>query len=179
MKTAFAIWDNRIAPVFDTALQLHLVEAEHGRILAEANELLADDSPMNKTLRLTELGIETLVCGAISKSLHALVVSYGIQVIPFIAGDLHEIIQAWLDGKLAEAKFAMPGCCGRRRGQCADEKVVRKTCGSGRQGNRHGRCIGSTNVRRCLDCGHCESDKSGTVSTQKKCPNCGTVMVRE
>ena len=165
MKTAFAIWDNRIAPVFDTASQLHVVEAEHGRILSEAQELLADDLPMNKALRLTELGIETLVCGAISKSLHALVVSYGIQVIPFIAGDLREIIQAWLDGKLAEAKFAMPGCCGRRRGACGTEKGIRKTCGDGKQGNRRGRCQGHTNVCRCLNCGHCESDR-----TQKCCP---------
>jgi len=36
-------------------------------------------------------------------------------VIPFVAGGLREVIQAWRDGKLNGAAFAMPGCCGRRR----------------------------------------------------------------
>ena len=114
MKTAFATWDNRIAPVFDIARQIHIVEAESGRIVAETEEVLADDLPVQKALRLAELGAGTLVCGAISRLLQDMVASYGIRVIPFVAGDLRDVVQAWLSDNLEHDAFAMPGCCGRR-----------------------------------------------------------------
>jgi len=115
MKAAFAHWDNRIAPVFDIARQIHVVESESGRIVAETEEVLSQDLPVQKVLRLAELGVGTLVCGAISRPLHEMVSAYGIRVTPFVAGALREVIQAWLKGGLAGDSFAMPGCCGRGR----------------------------------------------------------------
>jgi predicted Fe-Mo cluster-binding NifX family protein len=113
MKTAFSYWENRIAPVFDTARQIHVIKAESGIIVGETQETLPEDFPIRKVCRLVDLGIGTLVCGAISRPLHAMVSSYGIQVVPFIAGDLHEVIHAWLRGSLEHAAFALPGCYGR------------------------------------------------------------------
>jgi predicted Fe-Mo cluster-binding NifX family protein len=115
MKTAFAHWDNRIAPVFDTARHIHIVETESGQIVSRKQTTLSEDLPVQKTLRLVELGISTLVCGAISKPMHGLVAAYGIQVVPFVAGDLSEVIRAWLSGNLERDAFAMPGCSGRGR----------------------------------------------------------------
>lgn len=115
MKIAFAHWDNRIAPVFDTARQIHVIETESGRVVRETQETLSEDMTVQKVLRLVELGIGILVCGAISRSMQGLVSAYGIQVIPFVAGDLPEVIQAWLCGNLMHDAFVMPGC--RRRGR--------------------------------------------------------------
>jgi hypothetical protein len=36
MKAAFASWENRIAPVFDIARQIRVVESEVGRIVGES-----------------------------------------------------------------------------------------------------------------------------------------------
>lgn len=113
MKTAFAYWDNRIAPVFDIARQIHVVETESGRIISETEEFFANDMPANKVFRIVELGVSTLICGAISRPLHEMVMASGIRVISFVAGDLRKVIRAWLDGKLESEKFAMPGCCRR------------------------------------------------------------------
>jgi len=113
MKTAFAYWDNRIAPVFDIARQIHVVETESGRIVAETEEVMANDLPVKKVFRIVELGVSTLVCGAISRPLHVMVIASGIRVISFVAGDLRKVIKAWLDGNLESGKFAMPGCCRR------------------------------------------------------------------
>lgn len=114
MKIAFANWDNRIAPVFDTVRQLHVVDIESGEIVNEVQETLSEDLPVRKILRLREMGIGTLVCGAISRPIHGLVVANGIHVVPFVAGDLNEVIQAWISGNLEADIFAMPGYCGRR-----------------------------------------------------------------
>jgi len=37
-KTAFAYWDDRIAPVFDTARRIHVVEADSGKIVDQGIE---------------------------------------------------------------------------------------------------------------------------------------------
>lgn len=42
-KAAFAYWDNRIAPVFDSAKQVRLVEVDSNGITAETPEVLPDE----------------------------------------------------------------------------------------------------------------------------------------
>lgn len=116
MRAAFATWQQRIAPVFDVARQVHLVDADAGRVVSESDRSLPDDLPLLRARHLVELEIGELVCGAISRPLHAMVASLGIRVVPFITGDLREVIQAWLAGGLASDRYAMPGCWGR--GMC-------------------------------------------------------------
>jgi len=188
MKTAFTYWDNRIAPVFDIARQIYVVEIEAGRIIGESEEILEDGLPVRKVINLTRLSVATLVCGAISRPLHEMVMSNGIQVIPFVAGDLGEVIQAWLNGKLDNTRFAMPGCCGRGRGGlrrpcCTKGEEDRMNQGSG-GGQGRGRmgmpqAGGGTGFCICAKCGHREQHKRGVPYVQKQCPKCGTALTRE
>jgi len=201
MKTAFAHWDDRIAPVFDIARRIHVVEADSGRIVAETGEVLADDLPVQKAHRLVELGVGTLVCGAISRPFHEMVAAYGIRVIPFVAGDLSDVIQAWLSGNLESDTFVMPGCSGRgqgrRRGMHGTNKEEypmngRKRGGmgpgggqgQGRVGQGRGRmggplAGGAVGTCLCPKCGHREPHERGVPCVQKKCPKCGIAMTRE
>jgi predicted Fe-Mo cluster-binding NifX family protein len=115
MKTAFSVWEQRIAPVFDTARQVHLVESAGGRVKAETNHAFSGDDLSGKVVWLTEKGVGTLVCGAVSRTVQEQLTAGGIKVVPFVAGDLREVIRAWQDGTLHGSAFTMPGCCGRRR----------------------------------------------------------------
>lgn len=126
MRVAFAAWNNRIAPVFDIARQVLVVDAESGRIVGQSHEALSSDFPVHKALRLAELGVETLVCGGISRSLLALVSGYGIRVVPFVAGELDEVVQAFLKGRLEGSSFAMPGCWRRGRRRVGGVPGIRK-----------------------------------------------------
>jgi predicted Fe-Mo cluster-binding NifX family protein len=149
-KAAFAYWENRIAPVFDTARHIHVVEIESGRITGESLEILPEMTPGAKALRLTELGIGALICGAISGIMHDLVEAYGIQVVSFVAGDTKEVIQAWLSGGIHDGLFIMPGCGKldrhRHRGMHSSGQdgghVMNKNGGLAGLGNRSGQCRG-------------------------------------
>ncbi len=199
MKVAFAIWNNRIAPVFDVARLLHIVEAENSVINRSVEEILPIDLlPIKKAERLRELGVKTLICGAISRPLYDTIVANGIDVIPFIAGELNEVVQAWLSGKFDWNQFAMPGCCGRRgRWQGGFHTKQQEVCfmngnkrgmrggrGQGRQGQRFGRmgggsAAGPSGKCICPQCGHKEPHQRGMPCFEQKCPQCGAAMARE
>ena len=122
-KTAFAIWEGRIAPVFDAAHRLYIVEAEEGRVVRESEARLTVGSPFRKVEDLRRLGVDTLVCGAVSRFLHGLLTSSRVRVAAFVAGTLEEAREAWLAGKLDSLAFSMPGC--RFRGRRCRRRVSR------------------------------------------------------
>ena len=115
MKIAMTIWNDRIAPVFDVARDIRLVEVLEGRTIDQTEDILTGELPVQKALRLVELEVDTLICGAISRPVRAMIAGYGIQVIPFVAGNPEAVVQAWIKGVLTEEVFMMPGC--RRRGR--------------------------------------------------------------
>jgi predicted Fe-Mo cluster-binding NifX family protein len=196
MKAAFSVWDNRIAPVFDVARQIHLVETKAGRIVSEKQETLADAIAVQKVACLAELGVDILVCGAVSRPLQDMIAARDIRIIPFVAGDLREVIEAWLAGKREIELFAMPGCCKKKRRICALQGVPGEVfdmrgrsgggMGSGRgmgggKGGRMGGPVaaGPGGYCVCPQCGHKEPHEVGIPCAQKQCPKCGAAMVRE
>ena len=108
MKAAFTVWNNRIAPLFDVARQIHVVESDQGRIVAQSNVSLDHQMAAFKARQLAEMGVETLVCGAISRTLQNMVAAYGIELVAFINGDLEEVIDAWQCDRLCNDDFSMP-----------------------------------------------------------------------
>lgn len=115
MKTALTCWKGRIAPVFDVARQVCIVRTGSGRVLDETTAALPADGPAAKVHRLTELGIDVLICGAISQSLQKMAEAHGIRVIAFVAGEVRDVLAAWMEDTIDNSVFAMPGCRGRRR----------------------------------------------------------------
>ncbi len=204
MKTAFAFWENRIAPVFDTARWVLIIESEEDRVVHKQRCPLADDSPLARILSLMELRTEALVCGAISRAFQDMLMAYGIQVYPFVAGDLGEVVAAWQNGTLHKDSFAMPGCRGRNghgRQQSEREEAMqgrgRQMGGRGGQGQGQGQGqglgLGLGGRRRrggvmatgpegdcfCPKCGHQESHEQGKSCATKVCPQCGTTLIRQ
>lgn len=194
MKAAFSYWNGRIAPVFDVARQVHLVDSEAGVILSESDLILTDELQSARVIRLSELGVGVLVCGAISRPLHMMVESYGIHVVSFMAGDLNGIMDAWLRGALEDGQFAMPGCCGKGRrhfmqvaasGKGDELMRGRNRGGIGPRGSRgrdqRGGVDGENGFSFCVcpKCGHREQHQRGIPCVQRQCPQCGTALVRD
>ena len=112
---AITSWNGRISPVFDVSRQVVVMEVKDGRIINRQEHDLESNEPSAKVIRLTELGVDTLICGAVSRPLADMIVARGIKLVPFVAGETDRVVEAYLAGNLSNTVFAMPGCCGRRR----------------------------------------------------------------
>lgn len=179
MKAAFAIWEDRIAPVFDVARHLRVVEAAAGKVVLESEAAFSNDQPLHKALLLTELGIRTLVCGAISRPMQDMLVAYGIEVVPFISGEVDEVLQAWLAKELNQDRYAMPGCCGRGRRQGARRGGQGRGRGCGEPRTGAGPLEKSAAQCICPACGHREAHVRGVPCTTMRCTECGNSLIRE
>jgi len=115
MIIALSVWNERIAPVFDVAMELLLIEIHDSKIVKKNLEVVSSLSMLEKTKRLQQLGINVLICGAVSEQLKSFLDMYEINVTSFISGNVEKIIELWVIGKFDEADFAMPGC-GKQKG---------------------------------------------------------------
>ncbi|MCF7974821.1 MAG: dinitrogenase iron-molybdenum cofactor biosynthesis protein [Phycisphaerae bacterium] len=118
MKAAFTTWRNRIAPVFDVAGEVVLVEVDQENNVVSTLMSLPVGPVEAKVQRLSEQGVKVLVCGAMSRAAQKLAQSEMVEVYSFVAGDTNCVIEAWLQGCLAQTDFAMPGCAHRRHRRC-------------------------------------------------------------
>jgi len=110
MKVALTVWENRISPLFDCARTLLIVDiadqTEPGRYF----EPFHCESPSSRAAKLSDLKVQVLICGAVSDIFANMIEAHGIRIIPFVAGDVDEVIDAYLRGAIFSSKFQMPGC---------------------------------------------------------------------
>ncbi|MGM0453475.1 MAG: NifB/NifX family molybdenum-iron cluster-binding protein [Thermodesulfobacteriota bacterium] len=115
MKIALSVWNGRISPVFDVSRHLMLFEVEAGKVVATFEEIFSSDNPFQKVRRLADIDVDVLICGAVSQTVDTMLENKGIERIAFIAGDIDDVISAYLADTLPNADMTMPGCGSRRR----------------------------------------------------------------
>ena len=133
MKVALPVRNGRISPVFDVAVRLVVVEFDGGAPAGRSEFSIRESGGEARAELLQELGVTSLICGAISNHTARIVERCGIELMPWFVGEIDDVIDAYCTGSLDSDGFIMPGC---GRGQ-----------GSGR-GNRQGRrnsCRGRRN----------------------------------
>jgi len=126
MRVAIPIWNNRISPVFDVAERVLVLDIDNGIEINRQEEMINAATFQQRSRRLCELEVNSLICEAISKPLEVMLLSSGIQVIPHTCGPLEEVIKTFISRGLTESDFLMPGCCRRRQGRCNRQNQRKK-----------------------------------------------------
>jgi predicted Fe-Mo cluster-binding NifX family protein len=63
--------------------------------------LIPKSHKVQKATFLKNLGIDLIICGAISRHLHQILISTGIEVIPFVHGPIGTVFDAYKNGELS------------------------------------------------------------------------------
>ena len=122
MKVALTVWENRISPLFDCARMLLIVDIVDRTETSRHLESFHYESPFSRTAKLSDLGIEILICGAVSNLFANIIETHGIRIIPFVAGAVDEVLDTYLTSGLCDSKFRMPGCETGRDSDFREEK---------------------------------------------------------
>jgi predicted Fe-Mo cluster-binding NifX family protein len=110
---ALPVFQYRIAPIFDSAVRVLVLEIEHQRELARSELHTKDLSAPERISLLKRAGVTTLICAGISNIVHTMLESADIRVRPGIVGHVDEVIRAYIDNRLDDPRFLMPGHGGR------------------------------------------------------------------
>ena len=118
MKVAAPIWSGRLSPVLDVARRLVVAELEAGNEISRKEEPVAETDIFRRAQRIRELGVDVLICGAVSRPLEDMLRANGVQVIPWICGPVDDVLELFISKQPLSPNYLMPGCCGRgRRGR--------------------------------------------------------------
>jgi len=131
MKIAIPVSGDRVSPVFDTARRVLLVDVDEDRPVERTEMSLEEPQLTSRANRIAEWNAEVLICGAISRPLEAMLLAAGVDVVPQTCGQVEDVIRAFVSGSLADDRFAMPGCCGRRRQHRGRQRRAERRCRPG------------------------------------------------
>ncbi len=109
MRIAVAVWGSEVSPVFDFAHRIIVVQCEEAHEKARYRYGLPEKSMASRVERLRELGVNVLLCGAISNPLAKMVREQGILLIPWKCGLIEDVLLAYFSGTLEDPRFSMPG----------------------------------------------------------------------
>jgi predicted Fe-Mo cluster-binding NifX family protein len=112
MKIAITIWEDRISPVFDASRRLLIVDIENSRIGERSFLVFDPEQPSGLAKTLASLGVEVLICGAVSQLPATIINAADITLLPFITGQVDRVLEAFARGESLEPTFLMPGCHG-------------------------------------------------------------------
>jgi predicted Fe-Mo cluster-binding NifX family protein len=109
VRVAIPTFRSRVSPVLDSCTRVLLVEVEHNREI-ERNEIYLDELSLTERMNILRKSHVTIViCGGISDMLQNMLQSAKIYLISGIAGEIDQVVDAYLSEKLDEPRFHMPG----------------------------------------------------------------------
>jgi predicted Fe-Mo cluster-binding NifX family protein len=106
MRIAIPIWNGRVSPVFDVSRLIRVFDIHDGAVISVTNRRLKGDS---RAMGLLKLGVDLLICAAISTTLESTLWRSGIEVLPDICGSANEIVDAFVSGDKGLNGFRSPG----------------------------------------------------------------------
>ena len=116
MKLGVAVWGDRVSPVLDMSRRFLIVEVEDGQEVSRHEIDVREDHLPCRVVRIRELGLDVLICGAVSRPLAGMLVGSGISLVGWINGNVDDVLQDFLSGKLDACRFDMRRGFGMGRG---------------------------------------------------------------
>lgn len=192
MRIAIPHWQGRIAPVFDVASHLLLVDVENNCLIHRKEVRLLKSGADARTAELNRYGATLLICGAISAPLQFRIAAAGLQVISFVCGATDDVLAAYLNGFISNRRFAMPGCQRWRWSNGEDVPPIgrAKTRGCHSELGNRARSISkapadeaATAIRVCdlficPNCGEEMDQELGCKRLPNQCPQCHELIER-
>lgn len=153
MKVALTVWEDSVSTVCDFASTLLVFDVVGQDVKNKSFVPFKNDHFLSKVHQLETLGVQVLLCGAISRPLERMIRESGVTVVPWLRGSIEEVIDAYLVDGLSNDCFILPGfvpkagCTrGGRRHRCVAYRFP--TAGKGNKGKGAGTAVSYSNDKQ-------------------------------
>ncbi len=130
MKIVLTVWNGRVAPVFDVAGRVMLIEKGVKGESEKREFVLPEGGGSGKLRFIRELNPDVFICGAVSRRIFQDLGTMDAEVHTFVSGSVEDVMEAVDKGILDSEEFIMPGCkrgfCRRKGGQGRGAWIVRE-----------------------------------------------------
>jgi len=99
-RIAIPIFGDRISNRLDCSENILLVSIEEGEIKKRETIRLLQTNQSVKLSTLVDLGMDVLICNGITKFYSRRLSESNIRIIPWISGEVEEVLGWYLEGKL-------------------------------------------------------------------------------
>lgn len=104
MRIALPQWEQRISPILDDAGMLVLIDTSAGGLDRPSAVPLSGAVPLERARFLQWLGVDYVLCGAVSRELKLLLDAAGVEVIANNCGPIEEVVRAFLAGRTSNKR---------------------------------------------------------------------------
>lgn len=108
-RAAIPVFMGRVSPVLDSCTQLGLLESSRNQETACRTISMKSSSIFERADEIKRLGIGVIICGAVSDAFFNLLKEGDVRLVCGITGDIEDVIDAYRNGTLTQARFRMPG----------------------------------------------------------------------
>ena len=115
MRVAIPVFEERISPRFDFAPEFGLYDIEGQKITGSREISCEGWGDIERVSKLKGFGVDTIICGGLPGYLQHILTNSGINVIPWIAGDVNDALSLFLRGQLNSGMVLCAGRSKRRR----------------------------------------------------------------
>lgn len=106
---AVPVFLDRVSPVLDTCHRMALIDPGAGDPREPRTVCCEAVSLSERVSELKRLGVGTVICGALSEAFANLLEVGKIRLISGVSGEVREVLEAYLNGRLNDERFRMPG----------------------------------------------------------------------
>lgn len=108
-RAAIPVFMGRVSPVLGSCTQLGLLESSRNQETACRTISMKSSSIFERADEIKRLGIGVIICGAVSDAFFNLLKEGDVRLVCGITGDIEDVIDAYRNGTLTQARFRMPG----------------------------------------------------------------------
>lgn len=108
-RVAIPVFESRVSPVLDSCHRMMIVDIKDGREIQRREISLENMSRDQRLDLLTRWGIQKVICAGISEVMCRFLTGINIALASGVAGDIEQIINAYICNRLNDSCFVMPG----------------------------------------------------------------------
>lgn len=120
---AVPMFQNRVSPLMDVSNKYAIYETIDGEIKHRIDISLNAEGELQRVDKLKEIGVNTIICGAVSGCVARIVDEKGIRLISMIYGPIEKIVEQYLANSLSTYCPGNTECPNKKikgRKRCAD-----------------------------------------------------------